>query len=100
MLESSFTRRLSCARRGAGGISIKESAVNRRKLVSVSMLCMATSLSGCYVVPMDAHYPPVPPGAALAPSTTAPAVALIAASPGVQQVRLYPLNETAGKTGA
>jgi len=64
------------------------------------MVCMATSLSGCYVVPMDAHYSPVPPGAALAPSTSAPAVALIPASPGVQQVRLYPLNETAGKTGA
>ena len=74
--------------------------MNRRKLVSLSMLSMATSLSGCYVVPMDAHYPPVPPGAPLAAAPAASVSPALAVTPGVLQARLYPLNETAGKTGA
>lgn len=64
---------------------------------SASIVCLAASLSGCYIVPMDGHYPPVPPGA---PIASAAGASVIPAAGGVLQARLYPLNETAGKTGA
>jgi hypothetical protein len=66
---------------------------------SVSALCSAAALSGCYVVPIDSRYPYVPVGvnqAAASPvAMTAPQ-----SVPINLQARLYPMNETAGKMGA
>ena len=64
---------------------------------SAAIMCLAASLSGCYIVPMDGHFGSVPQGAAL---IAAPTAALVPGGTGVMQARLYPLNETAGKTGA
>ena len=54
----------------------------------ITAVALAVALSGCYVIPIDAYQPPaalVPPGQPIS---------------GVRHARLYPLNETAGKTGA
>ena len=57
----------------------------------------AASVAGCYIVPID--LPPLGSGQSYSP--TAYTTSGLPASPAstVQQVRLYPLNETAGKTG-
>jgi len=69
-----------------------------------SVLCAATALSGCYVIPYDPRgpqevlaigAPPMSPAAAAAPQIPAPHPV-----PTVLRARLYPLNETAGKMGA
>lgn len=61
-------------------------------VASVAAACAAASLGGCYVVPVDHR-----------PSTVyVPAPAPVAASapvPAPIQVRLYPSNEMASKTG-
>jgi len=56
---------------------------------SIALLAAAGALSGCYVIPLDA---PHSPAAAIVPATQP--------IPIVLHARLYPLNETAGKTGA
>lgn len=63
-----------------------------RTILAVASLAAASTLSGCYVVPIDPRVPaPVyQPGA----STGAPYPV-----PMTLQARLYPLNETAGKMG-
>jgi hypothetical protein len=66
---------------------------------SAAALCVAVSLSGCYVVPIDPHHSLAPgqpvvihqPGSAPAFAPTP--------IPAVLHARLYPLNETAGKMG-
>ena len=72
--------------------------MNSKTWLCASALGLASSLSGCYIVPMDSHLPPVPPGAPFSPATSAPVT--VPAGPGVLQARLYPLNDSAGKTGA
>lgn len=67
----------------------------KRALLASS--CVASlALSGCYIVPMD--FPPLGAGQGNPPTSYPGTPAAIAPST-VQQVRLYPLNETAGKTG-
>ena len=72
--------------------------MKRKWLLSASVLSMA--ISGCYVVPIDGHYPPVPPAVWSASAPASAPVTTPLAVPAVLQARLYPLNETAGKTGA
>jgi hypothetical protein len=63
---------------------------------SLAVLAAAGALSGCYVIPIDPAHPlpvGVPPHAAAIVPATQPV-------PSVLHARLYPLNETAGKTGA
>lgn len=64
-----------------------------RTVLAVAVLA-ATTLSGCYVVPIDPRVPsPVyEPGVSPAGFSPAPL-------PVMLQARLYPLNETAGKMG-
>ena len=60
-------------------------------VASVAAACAAASLGGCYVVPVDHR-----------PVYHAPSAAVIAAPapvPAPIQVRLYPVNEMASKTG-
>ena len=65
---------------------------------SIAVLAAAGALSGCYVIPIDPSNP-LPPGSA--PHTSAAAIVpATQAVPTVLHARLYPLNETAGKTGA
>ena len=73
--------------------------MKRKWLVSASLVSML--VSGCYIVPLDAHYPPAgqPPTWSSSTPAATPVSAPLAV-PGVLQARLYPLNETAGKTGA
>ena len=65
---------------------------------SLAVLTAAAALSGCYVIPIDPARP-LPPGLAAQASGAAilPATQPV---PSVLHARLYPLNETAGKTGA
>ena len=74
--------------------------MKRLWLASASVVSLA--VSGCYVVPVDSHTTPA--GQALIWSPTTPPAATPvtapAALPATLQARLYPLNETAGKTGA
>jgi len=77
----------------------KETLVKRKWLVSASLVSML--VSGCYIVPLDAHSPPAGQPPIWSSSTPAGTpVSAPLAVPGVLQARLYPLNETAGKTGA
>ena len=74
--------------------------MKRLWLASASVVSLA--VSGCYVVPIDSHQPPAGQALIWSPSTP-PAAAPAAAPlplPATLQARLYPLNETAGKTGA
>ena len=67
--------------------------MNLKSLVaSVAAACAAASLGGCYVVPID-HRPIYAPASAPV-ITAAPAPV-----PAPIQVRLYPVNEMASKTG-
>ena len=67
-----------------------------KRSVLVSTCIASLAVSGCYIVPIDMP----PPSAGVNYSPTAFAGGLPnPPSPTVQQVRLYPLNETAGKTG-
>ena len=71
----------------------------KRTLIAASLL--AASLSGCYVVPIDARNPPPYPAVAAAvrgepvPVSVAPAQP----QPATYQARLYPINDVAGKMG-
>jgi hypothetical protein len=69
---------------------------------SVSALCSAAALSGCYVVPIDSRYPLVPGQPFVMNQAPGSPVAVAApqAVPVNLQARLYPMNETAGKMGA
>ena len=60
-------------------------------VASVAAACAAASLGGCYVVPID-------PRPVYVPTAPVP-VAAPAPVPAPIQVRLYPANEMASKTG-
>jgi hypothetical protein len=66
---------------------------------TVLAACMAAALSGCYVIPID---PVRTPGqvVTVSPGTGTVSVPASQPVPTTLQARLYPLNETAGKTGA
>jgi hypothetical protein len=53
---------------------------------TVLAACMAAALSGCYVIPIE--------------PTRTPGQVMTLPVPTTLQARLYPVNETAGKTGA
>ena len=75
--------------------------MERKSVVAVSAV-LASSLSGCYVIPIDPRYPPAPGQAMVVtpvPPTTVP-VPGPQSVPVTLQARLYPLNEMAGKMGA
>jgi hypothetical protein len=61
-------------------------------VASVAAACAAASLSGCYVIPIDPR-----PATVYAPAPTLTAAP--APVPAPIQVRLYPANEMASKTG-
>jgi hypothetical protein len=65
-------------------------------VASVAAACAAASLGGCYVVPVDHRgnpiYYPAAPSAPVVAAAPAPVPASV-------QVRLYPMNEMASKTG-
>jgi hypothetical protein len=63
-------------------------------VASVAAACAAASLEGCYVVPVDPHPMYVPARSSGPVITAAPAPV-----PAPIQVRLYPVNEMASKTG-
>ncbi len=69
----------------------------KRKAFVATALGASTVLTGCYIVPIDSHYPAqpgsIPAGAIGVGVPPPPAVNTL-------QARLYPLNETAGKMGA
>ena len=67
----------------------------------LSAACAAVLLTGCYVVPIDSRGNPIYPAATSTPvAYSAPVpVAAPAPVPASLQVRLYPLNEMASKTG-
>ena len=64
-------------------------------VASVAAACAAASLGGCYVVPVDHHPVYVPAHARSGPVITAAPAPV----PAPIQVRLYPVNEMASKTG-
>jgi hypothetical protein len=70
-------------------------------VASAAALCSAASLSGCYVVPIDPRYPPLPGQPYVIQQSGGAPVAMAAPAPvpTMLQARLYPLNETAGKMG-
>src|SRR5690349_20679186 len=70
----------------------------KRKLLTAAIASL--TLSGCYVVPIDARYPPVVPQSAPQPASYTVSVPAPQPLPAVLHARLYPLNETAGKMGA
>ena len=71
-----------------------------RNLVALAVAAATLTLSGCYVVPMQAsdgtvlyqHYPLRPAGTPIPPQAGTPAAATL-------NVRLYPSNEVATQTG-
>jgi len=74
-----------------------------RKILALAAAVAAFSLSGCYVVPMQAsdgtvqyqHYPLPPAGTVVPPMATGAA----GPAPATLNVRLYPANEIATQTG-
>lgn len=64
---------------------------------AATAVCAAALVSGCYVIPLDYPHSPaqmvIPAGSGPVPIPAPLPV------PTVLQARLYPLNETAGKTG-
>ncbi len=71
--------------------------ISQSAIANALALGMATTLSGCYVVPVDTRYPYDP-----ARPYTAQSVAISAPQPVpvLIQARLYPANDVAGKIGA
>ena len=68
--------------------------------VFAAATCSATTLSGCYIVPIDPAYPITQGPPVAMRQAGAGAIALpVHPVPAAIQVRLYPLNETAGKMG-
>src|ERR1700750_3350739 len=67
-------------------------------LSSLSALALST-LSGCYVVPLEGSYPP-PYGHTVHATPGYVPVVAPQPVPSTLRARLYPLNETAGKMGA
>jgi hypothetical protein len=76
--------------------------MKRKSLVALaSAACVATTLSGCYVIPIDPRYPQAPGQSPyVGQSSTAVPLPTAQAVPVLLQARLYPLNDMAGKTGA
>jgi hypothetical protein len=70
-------------------------------VASAAALGAAASVSGCYVIPIDPSYPPLPgqPVVVRHPDGSTLAMAPSAQVPATLQARLYPINETAGKMG-
>ena len=64
-------------------------------VASVAAACAAVSLGGCYVVPVEPHPLYVPAHGRSGPVITAAPAPV----PAPIQVRLYPVNEMASKTG-
>ena len=77
-----------------------------RKFLALAAAAAAFSLSGCYVVPMQAsdgtvqyqHYP-LPPAGTVVPPKAAGAAGAAGPAPATLNVRLYPANEIATQTG-
>src|SRR5436190_9685216 len=67
--------------------------------IRAAAACAAATLGGCYVVPIDPAYP-LAAQQPVVRQAGAPALALpVQPIPAALYVRLYPLNETAGKMG-
>ena len=78
-----------------------------RTRTSLALFALATTLSGCYIVPvrgpdgtvMYDHYPLPPVGAPMPMPMTAPGPAAPGQMPAVLNARLYPSNDLAAQSG-